>query len=169
MEVFQLCRVARSSAQQIWISKSAYPFLQLPWTGAMWRQARNNLCLYHSQWDFYLSFFLVFSVTFESKSSWMCKVIRFTFGNGTWTQHTVLRLRPEGISTVQRWHMRGQEYEDHGGTAHCQNRGALLDWWKQHGEVKVHVEWHSLEPQGFTPLLHRYEKLHRHCSSSMLP
>lgn len=60
MEISQLCRGAGSSAQQIWISKSTYPFLQLSQTGATWTQARNNSCLYHSQWDFHSSFFLVF-------------------------------------------------------------------------------------------------------------
>lgn len=41
--------------------------------------------------------------------SCVCKVIKFTFGNGTWTQHTALRLRPEGIPSVQRWNMQRQE------------------------------------------------------------
>lgn len=58
----------------------------------------------------------------------MCKVIKFTFGNGTWTQHTAPRLRPEGISTVQRWNMWRQKYEEHGDVANCEKRWALLDW-----------------------------------------
>lgn len=55
-----------------------------------------------------LSFFF-FLWHLKWADSRVCKVIKFTFGNGTWTQHTALRLRPGGISSVQRWNMQRQE------------------------------------------------------------
>ena len=37
----------------------------------------------------------------KCENSCMCQVIKFSFGSGTWIQHTALRLRPEGISTCR--------------------------------------------------------------------
>lgn len=55
----------------------------------------------------------------KRENSCICKVIKFTFGNGAWTQPTAPRLRPEGISTVQRWNMQRQKYKKHGDIANC--------------------------------------------------
>lgn len=85
----------------------------------------------------------------------MWKVIKFTLGNGTWTQHTAPRLRPEGISAVRR----SDGINEDRNTRHMltsltmrTDRHYGID--KNSMGVEVHANRHDLQRQWLTFLLH---------------